>query len=334
MRPFLLKHTENLTNFELMQKQLYHIKSISQYHQLLGLPMPDHPHFSVMEMNSVKAPAMDGPVSLFYDFYLIFMKSDPQGKFKYRYGHRSIEMAEKQKTENDFETSKLFFMSPGQVLGIETNNPDAMKVSGWMILIHPDFLWNTKLAKSIKQYDFFDYSVNEALYLAPQEEKKMISIIENIQQEYKANIDSFTQQIIIAELELLLTYSERFYNRQFITRKITHHSVLGKLEDLLNDYFESDKLANEGLPTVQYFSDKLNISPNYLRGLLKSLTGLNTQEHIHKKLIEKAKEKLSTTDLSVSEIAYALGFEHSPSFSKLFKSKTKQTPLEFRMGFN
>jgi AraC family transcriptional activator of pobA len=316
-----------------MQKQLHHIKSISQYHQVLGLPMPDHPHFSVIEMDSVRPPELNGPVTLYYDFYVIFLKSDPQGKFKYRYGQRTLNLTvSKEDQENDFETSKLFFMSPGQLLGIENNNPDASEVSGWMILIHPDYLWKTRLARSIGQYEFFHYSVSESLYLAPQEEKKIISIIKNIQDEYRSMIDKYSQDVIIAELELLFTYSERFYNRQFVTRKITNHGVLERLEELLDSYFNSPELIKKGLPTVQHISSDMNISPNYLRSLLKSFTGLNTQEHIHKKLIEKAKEKLSTTNLSVSEIAYELGFEHPPSFSKMFKNKTLLSPIEFRQS--
>lgn len=312
-----------------MQKQVYHIKSVSQYHQLLGLPMPDHPHFSVIEMDVIQPPEMNEPVTLFYDFYIIFMKRDPQGKFKYRYGHRTV-VTSKDEEEHDFVTSKLFFMSPGQLLGIEKQNPDAAKVSGWMILIHPDYIWKTRLAKTISQYEFFHYSVSESLYLAPQEEKKIISIVQNIREEYQSKIDKYSQEVVIAELELLFTYAERFYNRQFVTRKITNHGVLERLEQLLNDYFNNGDLLKKGLPTVQYLSDNLHISTNYLRSLLKSFTGLNTQEHIHKKLIEKAKERLSTTELSVSEIAYELGFEHPPSFSKLFKNKTSFSPVEFR----
>jgi len=262
---------------------------------------------------------------LYYDFYAIFLKSDPEGKFKYRYGQKIV--------ENDFETSRLFFMAPGQILGIERNNPEAAPISGWMLLIHPDYLWKTRLSKAITQYEFFHYSMNESLYLAPQEEKKVIAIIKNIQEEYHSKIDHYSQDVIIAEIELLLTYAERFYNRQFVTRKITNHGVLEKLEGLLDGYFNNPELLRKGLPTVQYISHTLNISPNYLRSLLKSFTGLNTQEHIHKKLIEKAKEKLSTTELSISEIAYELGFEHPPSFSKLFKSKTQTSPVEFRQSF-
>lgn len=158
--------------------------------------------------------------------------------------------------------------------------------------------------------------------------------MKHIQQEYQSNIDHFSQDVIIAQLELLLTYSERFYHRQFITRKITNHKILNRLEEILTRYFNDDSLIKKGLPTVQYIAETLHVSPGYLGGLLKTLTGQSTQQHIHQKLIEKAKEKLSTTDLSVSEIAYELGFEHPQSFSKLFKTKTNLSPSDFKQSFN
>ena len=158
--------------------------------------------------------------------------------------------------------------------------------------------------------------------------------MQNIQQEYHSNIDKFSQDIIIAQIELLLTYAERFYQRQFITRKITNHKILDQLEDILTNYFNSDDIVKNGLPTVQSIAEALSMSPNYLSGLLKVLTGQSTQQHIHDKLIEKAKEKLSNTDLSVTEIAYELGFEHPQSFNKLFKAKTSLSPSEFRHSFN
>ncbi|THU40242.1 helix-turn-helix transcriptional regulator [Niastella caeni] len=196
------------------------------------------------------------------------------------------------------------------------------------------FLWNTPLAKTIKQFEYFDYTVNEALFVSEKEEVTVTGIIKNIEQEYRSNIGKFSQNIIIAQLELLLTYSVRFYQRQFITRKISNHKILHRLEAILANCFNSDTLAKKGLPTVQYIASALNVSPNYLSSLLKVLTGQSTQQHIHNKLIEKAKEKLSTTNLTVSEIAYELGFEHSQSFSKLFKSKTNLSPLQFRDSFN
>jgi len=191
---------------------------------------------------------------------------------------------------------------------------------------------NTSLAKTIKQYEYFDYAVNEALFLSEKEEKTIISVLQNIRQDYHSNIDQFTQHIIIAQLELLLSYADRFYHRQFLTRKISSHQILERLETVLKEYFDSD--AYKGLPTVQYIAETLNVSPNYLSSLLKVLTGQTTQQHIHNKLIDKAKERLSTTGLSVSEIAYELGFEHSQSFSKLFKAKTNLSPLAFRQSFN
>jgi AraC-like DNA-binding protein len=203
-----------------------------------------------------------------------------------------------------------------------------------MLLIHPDFFWKTTLAQKIRKYSFFDYSVNEALFLSDKEELLLKNIIDNIKNEYHSNIDQFSQSIIISQIETLLNYSDRFYQRQFITRKISNHQIIDKLDKLLIDYFSSDAIVLKGLPTVQYLADRLHLSQSYLSGLLKVLTGQSAQQHIHNKLIEKAKEQLSSTELSVSEIAYELGFEHSQSFSKLFKKKTSLSPREFRQSFN
>jgi len=175
---------------------------------------------------------------------------------------------------------------------------------------------------------------DNTLFLSDKEERIIESIFQNINNEIDNNIDEYSQDIIISQIELLLNYAERFYNRQFITRKKSNHKILGQLEKLLNEYYSNDDLINKGLPTVQFIANSLYVSPNYLSGLLKSLTGLNTRQHIQQRLIEKAKEKLSTTRLTVSEIAYELGFEHVQSFNKLFKSKTNQSPLEFRASFN
>jgi AraC family transcriptional regulator, transcriptional activator of pobA len=302
--------------------QLHKLKTISSYHQLMSLPKPEHPLISVVNFESIKRLRGTEPISLVFDFYSIALKRNFNGKMKYG------------QQEYDFDEGIMTFISPGQVFGIEVENNEELKHSGWMLLIHPDFLWNTPLAKTIKQYEYFDYSTNEALFLSEKEEATAIGIMKNIEQEYRSNIDKFSQNVIIAHIELLLTYAERFYQRQFITRKISNHRVLNRLEDFFTDYFASDPMAKKGLPTVQSISGALMLSPNYLSGLLRTLTGQSTQQHIHDKLIEKAKEKLSTTDLSVSEIAYELGFEHPQSFSKLFKTKTSLSPLEFRHSFN
>jgi AraC family transcriptional regulator, transcriptional activator of pobA len=303
-------------------RQLLRIKTISEYHQVMGLPKPEHPLISVINLASVKHNPGDNPISLVFDFYSISLKRDFNAKIKYG------------QQEYDFDEGIMFFISPGQVFGIEVNKDVELKRSGWLLLVHPDFLWNTQLAKTIKKYEYFNYSVHEALFLSEKEEITITGMLQNIEQEYHSNIDKFSQDVILAQLELLLTYADRFYHRQFITRKISNHKILDRLEDILAEYFNGDALSQKGLPTVQYVAGKLNVSPNYLSELLKVLTGQSTQQHIHDKLIEKAKEKLSTTDLSVSEIAYELGFEHSQSFSKLFKTKTSLSPLEFRQSFN
>jgi len=205
---------------------------------------------------------------------------------------------------------------------------------GWLLLVHPDLLWNTHLAKKIRQYEYFDYKANEALHVSKNEEQMIVGIMQNIAQEYRARIDNFSQDVILAQLELLLTYAGRFYQRQFITRKANNYQIISRMEELLNEYFKGDKLQSEGMPPVTYFADALHLSPSYLSRLLKTLTGQSTKHFIIGKVIDLAKEKLSTTDLTMSEIAYGLGFDHPQSFSKLFKSKTNQSPLEFRQSFN
>jgi len=293
------------------------IKSISAFHRLRNLPPPQHPLISVVDYATLDAA--EG--SVVFDFYSVSIK---RGVGKMVYGQQ----------EYDFDEGVMYFLAPNQVLKVEPGQNPMAKRSGWILLIHPDFFWGTSLAKNIKKYEYFDYSVNEALFLSEKEEAILNNIIQNIQQEYHSNIDKFSQEIIISQIETLLNYSERFYHRQFITRKITNHHILTRLEEILTDYFNSDDLVNKGLPTVQLVADALHVSANYLTTLLKVLTGQTTQQHIHDKLIEKAKEKLSTSDLSVSQIAYELGFEHLQSFSKLFKTKTKLSPLEFRQSFN
>ena len=300
----------------------YRVKTISEFHQLRGMPKPEHPLVSVVNLESLEPLHITEPQSLILDYYSISIKRGLGARF--RYGQQDY----------DFAEGVMFFMAPGQVFGVEPSHHSTTKLTGWMLYIHPDFLWNTPLAKAIKQYEYFGYSVNEALFLSEKEEAIITGIMQNIQQEYHSNIDKFSQNIIIAQIELLLTYADRFYQRQFITRKITNHKILDRLEEILTDYFNSEDLVEKGLPTVQSIAEKLSVSPNYLSGLLKVLTGQSTQQHIHDKLIEKAKEKLSTTDLSITEIAYGLGFEHPQSFSKLFKTTTNLSPSEFRHSFN
>ncbi|TSJ41020.1 helix-turn-helix transcriptional regulator [Mucilaginibacter corticis] len=296
----------------------HRIKTISEYHRHLGLPKPEHPLISVVTLDGLALPVVHG-ASVTFDFYFMGLKRMKGVTFKYGQHIR------------DYDESLLFFMAPKQVLSFEKMVEMPEAPSGFLLLIHPDFLWNTTLGKNIKQYEFFDYAVNEGLFLTEKEQAKINSLVEDIRQEYVGNIDNFSQDIMLSHVETLLNYSQRYYHRQFLTRKKNYSQVLDRLEKLLNDYFTNDIVA---LPTVAYLAENLNVSPSYLSSMLRTLTGQNTQQHIHDKLIEKAKEKLSTTDLSVSEIAYTLGFEHLQSFSKLFKNKTNQSPLAFRASFN
>jgi len=206
--------------------------------------------------------------------------------------------------------------------------------SEYTLLVHPDFFLGYPIAKKISQYGFFSYTANETLHLSETEKTTIIAIFRIMQEELDSRIDDFSHDVIISQVELLLNYANRFYKRQFITRKTVSHDLLQRLEDLLTRYFSNEHSLNKGIPTVQYLAENLHLSPSYLSDMLRALTGQNAQQHIHDKLIEKAKEKLSTTALSVSEVAYALGFEHPQSFSKLFKTKTKLSPLEFRRSFN
>lgn len=258
-----------------------------------------------------------------HGFYSIAIKKNVIGKF--RYGQ----------TDYDFDEGLMSFFAPDQVLKVSFTEEDFKKLpSGFILNIHPDFLWNTSLAEKMNNYGFFGYGITESLFLSPKEEKIILQIIAQIQQEYRGNMDDFSKNIIISQIELLLNYAERFYKRQFLTREKNNHGILTRFESALNAYFATAQNEISGLPTVHYLASQLNLSADYLSQVLKISTGQTTQQHIQNKLIEKAKEKLSTTDLSVSEIAYELGFEYPQSFSKLFKSKTNQTPLEFRAGFN
>ena len=303
------------------QEEIIHIHSVTEYCRLRGLPAPEHPLITVVDYAKANYPEEGISPPIVTDYYSIAIK---RGVGKLFYGQQVY----------DFDEGVMYCMAPKQVLRVQTQANTKQKRSGWILLIHPDFLWGSDLAKKIKQYAFFDYSVNEALFLSEKEEQTINQIINSIRQEYSSSIDAFSQNIIISHIETLLNYTERFYQRQFITRKITNHKVLEQTEQFLSNYFENTSTTKNGLPTVQSIASALNMSPGYLSSVLKTLTGQSAQQHIHEKLIQKAKEKLSTESLSVSEIAFQLGFEHSQSFSKFFKLKTGQSPVAFRQRFN
>ncbi|TDN93339.1 AraC family transcriptional regulator [Salegentibacter sp. 24] len=297
----------------------YKYNSLSDVHRMLGLPKPLHPLISLVNNNQNQLDTSLLPNTRISAFYKISFKKNLKGKLKY--GQQYY----------DFDEGGLFFVSPNQVTANSDNNGDH---SGYTLIIHPDFLLTYPLAVKIKQYGFFSYTANEALHLSAKEKEIIISIFKNIEEELQSRLDDFSQDVIISQIESLLNYGNRFYKRQFLTRKAVNANLLQKMEALLDNYFKNEKALTNGIPTVQYLADELHISPSYLSDMLRNLTGQNAQQHIQARLIEKAKERLSTTHLSVSEIAYELGFEHSQSFSRLFKSKTNQSPMEFRAKFN
>jgi AraC family transcriptional regulator, transcriptional activator of pobA len=292
-------------------------ESLTDFHRVLGLPKPLHPLISFIDIKDIKIPTEILGNTFILNFYKISYKSNLCGQAKYGQHYY------------DFGEGGLVYTAPNQIF--EAHQTES---TGYILLIHPDLLLSYPLAKKIKQFGFFSYSVNEALHLSEKEKETIFSIFKIIDEELQSRIDDFSQDVIISQIELLLNYSNRFYKRQFITRKATNSDLLQKIEDILDDYFNNGKTLSQGIPTVQLLSDNLNVSSSYLSDMLRSLTGQNAQQHIHNKLIDIAKEKLSCTNLSVSEIAYELGFEHSQSFSKLFKTKTNLSPLEFRQSFN
>jgi AraC-like DNA-binding protein len=295
------------------------INSISEQHRWYRLSKPEHPLVSLISFVDIGRNPNGFTGAFAFNFYTVDIKKGFKGKM--RYGQNYY----------DFDEGVMSFMAPGQVLSKDSSNETPP--AGWLLSFHPDFLRSYPLGKKIKEYGFFSYATNEALHLSGKEEKMIEGIVKNIEQEYRSMIDTYSQDVMISLIELLLNYSNRFYNRQFITRKNVNHDLLIKLEELLDDYFKGEKVRELGLPSVKFVSEKLNISPNYLSDMLRSLTGQSTQQHIHDKVIEKAKEILTTTSFSVGETAYQLGFETAQSFNKLFKNKTAVSPLEYRNSF-
>lgn len=305
------------------KEEVSHInmESLSDMHRAFGLPAPAHPLISLIDGATNRVIIGSMPHSHVLKFYKISYKPSMTGKLKYGQAYY------------DFDEGGMLFAAPNQIIGhYADSNPEIC--SQYTLLIHPDFFWNYPLAKKIKTYGFFSYTANEGLHLSDKEKATIISIFKIIEEELNSRIDDFSQDVIISQIELLLNYANRFYKRQFITRKAASNDLLQKLEDVLEAYFTNEQSLSKGIPTVHHLADTLNLSASYLSDMLRSLTGQSAQQHIHQKLIEKAKERLSTTNLSVSEVAYALGFEHPQSFSKLFKTKTNLSPLEFRRSFN
>jgi AraC family transcriptional regulator, transcriptional activator of pobA len=294
------------------------ISSISELHNILLLPKPLHPLISMVDNRKLNVNKDLFHQSFTFNFFKISYKFSENGKMGYGQGYY------------DFSEGGMMFTAPNQVL----STGEEAEYYGYTLLIHSDFLRNYPLAKNIKKYGFFSYDTNEALHLSDKEKTLIVGLLNNINDELHTAIDEISQDVIISYIEVLLNYSNRFYKRQFITRKVVNHDLLTKMEDLLESYFNTQSTLTKGLPTVEFLASELNLSTHYLSDMLRNLTGQNAQQHIHEKLIEKAKEYLTTTNFSVSEVAYQLGFEHSQSFNKLFKKKMNVTPLGYKQLFN
>jgi AraC-like DNA-binding protein len=295
--------------------QILHLKSIADLLRLMNEKDCLHPLVAVVDFSQT-IEQIERETRISTDFYSIMYKNYCKSVV---YGRKAI----------DFNEGSLICMAPGQILTIENETEPSENPLGWGLFFHPDLIRNTTLNSKMKEFSFFSYEISEALHLSEKEKLLLIECLSNIKNELKENIDLYSQSIIVSSIELMLNYCNRFYGRQFITRKATNRALVEKVETLLMEYFHKDKEINT-LPTVKSLADAVNLSSGYLGDLLKKETGFNAQEHIHKVIIEKAKNILINTNQSVSEIAYSLGFEYPQYFSRLFKLKTGKTPNEYR----
>lgn len=298
----------------------YKFRSIADAHREFGLPEPKHPLISLIGGEANQQASIPAGAHIL-NFYKISYKPNLQGRLKYGRDYY------------DFNEGGLLFAAPNQIIGTDEANSAACEYSLYTLLIHPDFFIGNAMAQDIKEYGFFAYDTNEALHPSQEEKATMLSIFKMIETELNNRLDNFSQSVVISQISLLLNFADRFYHRQFITRKGASNDIIVTLEKYLKQYLDSEA-SNHGIPSVQSLAAVVNLSPSYLSDMLRSLTGRNAQQFIHDMLIAKAKELLSTTNLSISEIAYLLGFEHSQSFSRMFKTQTEQTPLSFRKAFN
>lgn len=293
--------------------EIIKIKSVGEYSELRGVETL-HPLINVMDYRDLKTLT---PGSYNFGFYCVFFKDTKCGDL--RYGKETY----------DYQEESLLFVAPGQILTVD-KYPPGVKPKGKMIIFHPDFIRGTALKNLLNDYSFFSYASNEALHLSRKEREIVLNIFDLIEDELKQNLDKHSQTLVISHLQLLFNYSSRFYDRQFITRKHVNKGILSKFEDILNNYFTSDKPVMIGLPSVAFCADELHLSANYFGDLIKKETGESAQEYIQTKLIDVAKERIFDLDKSISEVAYDLGFKYPQHFNRLFKKKLGMTPNEYR----
>ncbi len=297
--------------------EIFHIKTISEMHDVFGLPKPKHPLVSIIQFKNAQIKPEYHHIRCSFGMYCIAQKNETDGSMGY--GRNSY----------DFQEGSMLFIKPGQVLSYDGHQSSA-EDPGWALLFHPDLIRKSELGKTIENYSFFSYDITEALHLSDEEKQSLDELVVKIEKEYQQNIDRHSQKLIISNIELLLDYCTRYYDRQFYTRSNLNKDVLAKFENLLRHYYSDKNQFTKGIPSVNYCGKELNMSPKYLSDLLKKETGRNAKTHIDDFLINKAKNHLLRSTEPVSEIAYTLGFEYSQHFSKIFKAKTGMSPSEYR----
>lgn len=294
-----------------------HFKTISELHASNGYAPPENPLLSLVTCQDLKTCAI-GNSKFTSDFYMIAFKKIKSGHFFYG------------KTKYDFDNGSMAFVKPRQI--IEISNIELTE-KAFLIFIHEDYLLNQSLHTEIKKYSYFDYEVNEALHLSPKEEDLLWDLFNKIESEYNNNQDEYSKEIIMTHIDSILKYSKRFYKRQFLNRNVYSGTIISKFADVLKVYVESGGLQQKGLPTVQFMAGQLAVSPRYLTDLLKQETGKTALDHIHIFLIDEAKNLLLSTDKTIAETAYELGFENPPYFSRLFKKVIGLTPVAYKEQF-
>ncbi|PPK84583.1 AraC family transcriptional regulator [Neolewinella xylanilytica] len=299
------------------------IDTLADYARLCGHPAPAHPLVTLLDLKKTRERMAGEPPRPFepivQNLYSIAVKRGLKGTIYY--GRRT----------HDFSSGVLTFMAPGQMFSVD-KNLDISEMAGWSLLFHPDLLYSYPLGRKIAEYGFFHYDTTEALHLSAEEEAILDDVLRGIEREYLRPIDSFSQDVIVSQLEVLLTYADRFYHRQFVTRAKVPHDLLSRFESQLRAHMVGED--GHPVPTVGVLAGELGVTPAYLSDMLRSLTGLTTQQHIHQAVIEKAKGMLLSSSRTVAETAYALGFEYPQYFSRLFRQKTGISPTEFRRQSN
>lgn len=300
-----------------MKNVVYKVQTISELHEMAGFDKPKHPLVTVIDYSKVTVRDVPESASFICSFYSVNFKKH----CNFIYGRQTF----------DHKEGTLHCTAPEQIISVDRKK-EANSTEGWGLYFHPELIRNTALGKKIQEYSFFSYTENEALHLSDQEKQTLLSILKQMENEYNTNIDHYSQDLILSNIELLLNYCKRFYGRQFITRTNQSKDIIVRFETLMTNYFNSEQLKDNGIPTVKYCAEAMNLSPNYFSDLLRSETGKSTQEHIHYYVLEKAKTILLQSDKSINEIAYELGFQYPQNFSKLFKKKVGVSPAVFRVA--